>query len=201
MCKHLLIAGVALVLTGGVAQAAPVTATTGDLLIFEGGTNAEGLQNLDQTGTASTAPITRTLSGLTPGPVGDVTVTFTAAGDFDSDIENIALAIDGVDLGVFLNSDPDDDLFDNASFGDIGFFNAAETRSASASVDLSAALADGMLDFVFTFGLAVNVSDGDFLRVDVEYSTHDTTRVPLPATAPLLLGAIALGGFVLRRRG
>ncbi|MGF1444647.1 MAG: hypothetical protein ACFBRM_00420 [Pikeienuella sp.] len=181
-----------------------MTATTGDLLIFAGGTNAEGLQNLDQSGRASTAPITRTLTGLTPGPVGDVTVTFTAAGDFNvGSSENVALAIDGVDLGVFLNSNPTDDLFDNASFGDRGRANASNgQRSASASVDLGAALADGTLDLVFTFGSGVDDLEGtDFLRVDLEYTASDTAVVPLPATAPLLLGALALGGFVLRRRG
>lgn len=202
----------ALALVGltNLAQATPVNATTGELRFFQGGTNAEGLAHFDRS-SRIVGSFSRTLSGLPSNISGTADLTFTAAGDFGAVAENVSLSVDGKSLGTFLNSDPTDDAFDNASFGDVGSPAAIfGKRSATASnVDLGNALSDGELEFQYTFNWAFhgwyqfididNLPGTDFVRTDIAYETTSPSRVPVPGTIALL-GAGLIGLGVAARR-
>ena len=135
---------------------------------------------------------------------GNADVTLTAQGDFDSSFETVALDIDGISLGTFLNEDSNDDEFNNRSFGDEGFDDAQDgSRTSSASVDLSSALSNGKLDLTYQFPDFSGVDDQigiDFVRTDIAYDTASTS-VPTPTSIALLgIGLLGLSLTARRRR-
>lgn len=204
----------ALSLFAASAHAVPVSVTTGNMLWFQGGTNAAGQAHLNQGYTVdSQTTFTRTLSGLERGGVNGAKLTLTFMGELDNTYEHLRnISIDGYSLGALFNGNPDDDLFDNASWGDYagqlayqthlnsGAFYQSAAISASAALSESIAkslFADGKLDISFRFADDSNnyYNNTSFIRFDLETTANE---VPEPSTLALM--GISLLALQRRRK-
>ena len=202
-------------LVAAAAHAGPVAATTGNLLWYVGGSNAQGQQHLNQGYTVDhNATFTRTLSGLAHGGVGGATLKLTFMGELDNSNEHLdSIRIDGYSLGALFNGNPNDDLFDNAAWGDMAYTLSSQTwgnssafystNAITATAYLSESLikpllVDGMLNISFSFAPDSNNYYGNtsFIRFDLE---TQAATVPEPAMPALLAGAMLAAGLVRRR--
>lgn len=194
------------------ASAAVVTATTGNMMLFTGGVNAQGFANLGQPSTVDLNTVfTRSLTGLGTSVVGNAKVTLTVMGEFDNTPEHIdQFAFEGVSFGPVFNLNAADDIWDNATWGDSAYthsgnnYNFNTTTAISVSALLSQAtmqslLQDGAINMSFSFANDVNNywNGTSFIAVTVEF---EAAQVPEPSSIALLGLGLGLAGMTTLRK-
>jgi hypothetical protein len=148
----------------------------------------------------------RTITDNFLTPTSDGTLTLEARGHFgllggvDGDV---AVAVEGIELGIFLNNNPDDDLFDNASFGDVGVaYGSPVTASAVLTLaQLEDIISDGIIEITYTLIGMHDIFGNTYINASITYD--GLAAVPLPAALPLFvtaIGGIGLFGWRRRRR-
>lgn len=206
----------ALALATTAASAGAISATTGNIMWFLGGSNVQGQQNLNQGFTVdNTTTFTRTLSGLGNGGAGGATFKATIMGELDNSSEHLAaISIDGYSLGALFNGNASDDLFDNVGWNDLAtdlsfqtwgdYYAFYDRNEITATVFLSEAviaplLADGNLSVSFRFDQDSNnyYNNTSFIRFEV---LTNTATVPEPTTLLLAGGALLAAGIARRRK-
>jgi len=152
------------------------------------------------------------LSVAAPIPAtGDATFTLSAFGDFfGGSTETFGVSIEGYDVGIFLNNDSTDDLFDNDELDAFGIadrggdYGKVDTASLTiALADLAQILADGIFTVTFDSDSPIGNNDiqGDgreFISYQLSYETS-AVAVPEPATSIIFFLAIACL-FIVNRR-
>ena len=153
------------------------------------------------------ASFTVSITSVPTNPAGNAVLTLTSEGDHNGGSESFNVSIEGFDLGVFLDSNPDNDSFDNASFSDIGNTCGA-SNAAPATIplaNLQSIVADGEIEITFSSSSA-NISDfcddpQEFLQVEVLFDLQEQVPAVPPWAALLLIILLAaIGGFLSRRR-
>lgn len=154
---------------------------------------------------------------------GDATFTLSAFGDFTeantSFAEFFDVSVEGLSLGRFLDSNPVNDLFDNAAFGDVGndFESVLSASAMIPAASFAAMIADGILTATFTTLDGFNdVNDNTLIAgaealeefISFTLTAEDAVlppplppAIPAPASLPLLLGGVAALGGLRRCRG
>lgn len=147
---------------------------------------------------------------------GDAIFTLSAYGDFeegnnpDVGSETFRVDIEGFDLGFFLNNDPNDDLFDNDLFGDVGndFFETVVATAIIPRDTLRRIIADGVFTVTFDSRTGINDIQGQttpnrpnqgFTEVLSYQLSFDAIPIPEPTSGPLMTMAAALP-IAARRR-
>jgi hypothetical protein len=150
--------------------------------------------------------------------LGDGIFKFTAYGDFNLDSEFIVLEAEGFAFGTFLNTNPDDDIFDDdgwrpgwedrgneyglprvALSGNVCNIDGCVYQPPRTGValipqaDLQRLVADAF--FTVSIWLGGNVSNGPIISFDT------LAPVPGPPGLALLGGALAAFGLARRKRG
>lgn len=174
-------------------------------------------------------PITDSIDLIISVPTesaGDALFSFTAYGDFNTELEYATIHVENFVIGDFLNSNLDDDLFSDDGFlggawADIGNEYSAlragvcalgecvaqPPRTGTVTIpylDMQSILADGL--FSVHVWISKAVSNGPCCNhppID-EYFTANLTfatvaPVPGPPVAALLLSALAMFGVIRRR--
>ena len=141
------------------------------------------------------------------------TLTLTVLGDFDGTSENLTASIEGLSLGVLLDNNTLNGQLtatdSGSQYGSAGGNPAPTTGTINiALVDLSAIVADGVMDITFTTSANVNdlnVSQNfadpeEFITASIAYDVRAAQNVPEPGTLALLgLGTLLLGRVRSRR--
>lgn len=193
------------------ATAAPVSVSTGNMMLFTAGMNAKGFANLAQPYTVNANTIfSRTFSGLKKNVVGTGKVTLTVLGEFDNTNEHIDLfKFENINFGPVFNGKANDDIWDNASWKDLAFdlsgknYNFFNTKAISVTAKLNNAemkslLADGNVGMTFSFSSDINdyYSKTSYINVALDYDV----AVPEPGSAALLALGLGLAGLAGMRK-
>lgn len=194
------------------ASAAPVSVSTGNMMLFSGGVNAKGFANLAQPYTVNASTIfARTFSGLNKKVLGTGKVTLTVLGEFDNSPEHIDLfKLENISFGPVFNGNAGDDIWDNASWNDRAYVRSGNNSNYMNSkpitvsavlnkADMKKLLADGTIGMTFSFASDINnyYNSTSFINVAVEYDVAD---VPEPGSAALLALGLGLAGLAGMRK-
>lgn len=146
---------------------------------------------------------TRTINLGSSTSTGSASFTLAAFGDFNgANTETVLVSVEGFSLGRYLDSNVGNDLFNNASFGDVGT-EYGTVRTATAIIDANSwsnIVADGIANITYTLDSNVdNLQDDpdEFLNASI---TYDNSSIPEPSAIALLgLGLVGIG-FSNRKR-
>jgi hypothetical protein len=142
------------------------------------------------------SPFTLTLTNVPPLATDPADLMISISGDFDFSSEFVTVSVEGIDLGPFLDSDPTNDRFDNASFGDVG--GQGLTGGTASALLTLAEMALIQADGQILVTLQVSPASGNSPPFQ-EAVSLSISSVPEPSTALLL--ASGLAALVVRRRG
>ena len=147
---------------------------------------------------AGTTPFTLNLTVPTLA-TGDGTLSIEAVGDLNSTAEAFSVSVEGVDFGIFLNSNEADDLFDGVTGDMTSQYGPAVTGTAVFPLaDLAPVIADGTVSVMFTpsSNAITDVGTGEYITATLSFP--ESAVVPLPAAGWLAL--LGLGGLAALRR-
>ena len=149
---------------------------------------------------------TISFTGLNPNATGDATITFSVRGDFNSQLENVLLSVDGFSFGTWLNNNTGYDSI-NLPANDVGV-DYPSINTGTPTIPLatfSGLVADGTLDFLFNYSSGVtDFTPGsifqDLAQVRVQYEARELNAIPEPGTIFLFgSGLVGLAAWRYRK--